>query len=319
MRKLRLGLLGTGIAAHKLYLPAFKALSHRIDVVACCNRTRTKAVSYAKKAGIPTVVESAKALFDLPQVDAVVISLPIEMQPRYVLQALAKGKAVLSEKPIGPSYRAALNLVKSAKRYRPAWMVAENYAFMPQLAHAEAWLLAGKLGEVRLVEASQMNVLTAANPYFHTTWRTSPKFKGGFVLDAGVHVAHALRRLMGPPTAVRGLTAQFNPSLPPMDTALAALRFASGAVGLWKSCFSVRYQGPMLKLYGSLADLELSWDEAVLISAKGKRQSFRSKKDSYTLQFEHFADVVTKNILPRVSAADALADLRLMEQIVSAR
>ncbi len=103
---------------------------------------------------------------------------------------------------------------------------------------------------------------------------------------------------MGTPVEIKGLTAQFNPSLPPMDTALATLRFSSGAVGLWKSCFSVRYTGPMLKLYGSRADLEFHRNEAVLTRADGKRQRFKAQRDSYTLQFEHFADVVQRGAKP---------------------
>ena len=319
MKKLRLGLLGTGLAADMLYLPAFKALKHRIDLVACCNRTRSKAERFAKKAGIPLVVDTAEELFALPEVDAVIISLPIEMQPRYVLKALAAGKAVLSEKPVGPSAKAGAALVKAAKRFKQPWLVAENYAFMPQLAKAEAWILAGALGDVRLVEATQMNVLTEANPYFHTAWRTSPKFKGGFVLDAGVHIAHLVRRLMGVPVTIRGLTAQFNPSLPPIDTAIAAMRFSSGALGVWRSCFSVRYDGPMVKLYGSNANLEFYRNEVTLTKVNGKRLVFSSKQNSYTLQFEHFADVVTRGAKLKVTAAETMADLRFIEAIVSAR
>ena len=319
MKKLRLGLLGTGLAADMLYLPAFKALKHRIELVACCNRTRSKAVRYAKKAGIPLVVDTAEQLFALPQVDAVCISLPIELQPRYVLKALAAGKAVISEKPVGPSAKAGAALLKAAKRYKQPWLVAENYAFMPQLAQAKAWLLAGKLGDVRLVEATQMNVLTDKNPYFHTAWRTSPKFKGGFVLDAGVHIAHLVRKLMGAPVAIRGLTAQFNPSLPPIDTAVATMRFESGALGVWRSCFSVRYDGPMLKFYGSKADMEFYRNSVTLTKANGSRQVFSSNKSSYTLQFEHFADVVTRGARLKVSAAETVADLKFIEAIVSAR
>ncbi len=132
MKKLRLGLLGSGLAADMLSLPALKPLKGRIEIVACCNRTRSKAERFAKKAGVPLVVDKAEQLIALPQVDAVVIALPIEQQPRYVLKALNAGKAVLSEKPVGPSVKAGAALVQAAKKYKAPWLVAENYAFMPQ-------------------------------------------------------------------------------------------------------------------------------------------------------------------------------------------
>jgi predicted dehydrogenase len=55
MRKLRLGIIGTGIAANDLYFPHFAKLRSRIDFVACANRRRSKAAAFAKRAGIPRV------------------------------------------------------------------------------------------------------------------------------------------------------------------------------------------------------------------------------------------------------------------------
>ena len=119
MKRLRLGLLGTGVAAEKLYLPAFEVLRHRLDLVACANRTRKKAERYARIARVERVVDSAEELFALPDLDAVLISLPIDAQPAYVLAALRAGKAVLSEKPVGPSVAAASRLVRAVARYAP--------------------------------------------------------------------------------------------------------------------------------------------------------------------------------------------------------
>ena len=52
MAKLRLGMIGTGVAARRLYLPALQRLGKKIEVVACTNRTRRKAEDYARLAGI---------------------------------------------------------------------------------------------------------------------------------------------------------------------------------------------------------------------------------------------------------------------------
>ncbi len=319
MKKLRLGLLGTGIAPRRLYLPAFEQVRGRVELVACANRTKKKAVEYAKVAGIPKVVDDAEALFALPEVDAVLVSLPIELQPRYVLAALAAGKAVLSEKPVGPSVSVARELVKKAKRHRSPWLVGENFAFMPQVARLVSWVKSGKLGSVRLVEATQMTVMDAKNPYFHTPWRSKPGHIGGFVADAGVHLACAVRRCLGAPKDVKNLTAQFDPALPPLDTAVAALGFAGGALGTWKSCFSAPNEGPMLRLYGSRANAELYYDHARLLPRRGKAVTFRAKTDSFAAQFTHFADMVQRGVAPAYTPEEALADLEIMSRIVSAR
>lgn len=319
MKKLRLGLLGTGIAPRKLYLPAFEQVKGRVELVACANRTRKKAVEYAKLAGIPKVVDDAGELFALPELDAVMVSLPIELQPRYVLAALAAGKPVLSEKPVGPNVAAARALIEKAKRFRLPWLVGENFAFMQQITRLVSWVHAGKLGDVRLLEATQMTVMDERNPYFHTAWRSEPGHIGGFVADAGVHFACAVRRCLGVPKEVKGFTAQFNPALPPLDTAVATLRFPGGALGTWRSCFSAAYEGPMLRLYGSRANAELFYDHARLIPRRGKPVVYKAKANSFALELTHFADMVQKGVPPAYAPEEALADLELMTRIVGAR
>lgn len=317
MAKLRLGLIGTGVAARKLYLPAFQRLGDELEIVACANRTRKKAVQYARLAGIPRVVDTAEELMKLPEVEAVLISLPIDAQPALVERVLAIGKPVISEKPMAPSVAEGKRLLKAVAKRSSPWLVAENFAFMPALAKVRAWLDAGKLGEPRLIESYQLTCMNAKNPYFHTAWRHSPKHVGGFVADGGVHMAHAVRRLLGSPEQVRNITAQFDPVLAPIDTAVAALRFGSGAVGTWTSCFSAHYQGPMLRLYGSKATAELFWSHAILRNPKGKETVFRTEVDSFTAQFSHFCDVVKKGKALAYTPEEALQDLALIESIVS--
>jgi len=317
-RRLRLGLLGTGIAARKLYLPAFARCRGRVEVVACASRRRASAEAYARLAGIPAVARDARELLALPGLDAVLISLPIHLQPRHVLAALAAGTAVLSEKPVAHTVAAGRRLVAAAAGLAPPWLVAENYAFLPELARVERWLRRGRLGEVRLVEARQVARVDRASPYFHTAWRQRPRH-AGFVVDGGVHVAHLVRRLVGMPVAVRSLVAQFDPELPPLDTAVAALRFAGGAVGTWTSCFAARDAAPLVRLLGSRGNAELYRDRAVLRPARGAEVVWASGADTYEAQLRHFADVVLDDAPPAITPAEALADLELIAAIAGGR
>jgi predicted dehydrogenase len=309
-------MIGTGVAARNLYLPAFAALGKKIEIVACTNRTRKKAEAYARLAKIPRVVDNAAELLQLPEVDAVLISLPIDLQPALVKQALAAGKAVISEKPMAPSVSEGRKLVKAVARFRAPWLVAENFAFMPAIARLERWLEQGRLGEPRLVEAVQMTWMDQKNPFFHTPWRHQPQHIGGFVADAGVHVAHVVRRLFGMPEVVKNLTAQFDPALAPIDTAVAVLRFPSGVLGTWTSCFTAHYRGPMLRVYGSKGTAELGWNSVLLRSARGQETLFRTEVDSFQAQFSHFCDVVQKGVPVAYGPEAALLDLTLIDSIV---
>jgi predicted dehydrogenase len=319
MKKLRLGLLGTGIAAEKLYLPAFRALEQRIELVACANRTRKKAERYARIAGVRAVVGSAEELFALPEVDAVLVSLPIAVQPEFVLAALRAGKPVLSEKPVGPSVPAARRLIRAAKRYRTPWLVGENFAFMSHAQKLAELVRAGRLGDVRLVEVRQMTFMDAENPYFHTGWRATPDHVGGFVVDAGVHLAHLLRRCVGTPEVVKTLAACFEPALAPLDTAVALLRFDSGALCTWTSAFSTHYAGPMLRVFGARATADLHYAHLIVRDRRGRETRHDAKVSSFHAEFAHFADVVQKGRPLFVTPEDALADLELLVAIAGAK
>ena len=322
-KPLRLALLGTGIAARKLYWPELQRLSKRIQVVACCNRTKSKAQAFARDCNIGLVTDTAEELFALPNVDAVLISLPIADQPRYVLKALKAGKHVLSEKPMAPNLAAGRALVKAAKPYQKRglkWLVGENYAYLPQVIQGEAWLAEGALGDVRLVEVRQLGIARDDNPYVQTAWRRDPRFVGGFVVDAGVHLAHIVRRYLGYPVELKSLNAQFNPSLKPLDTSLGVLRFGSGAVGSWISCFAAEGgHAPMLSLRGSRADLHIHRDHAVLAAHVGKPRIYKAPHDSFYGQFLNFADAVTTNAPLAYRPDEALADLALMQSLVQGR
>jgi predicted dehydrogenase len=313
-RKLRLGVVGTGVASRLLYLPALERVSNKVEITACTNRTRRKAESFAKQTGA-RVVDTPEQLIALPEVDAVFLSLPISTQPEYVRKALAAGKPLMSEKPIAPTLAEAEELVELAKRASVPWLIGENYAFMPALARAARWIEAERLGEVRIVEARQVTLMNQDNPYFATSWRATPTHPGGFVLDGGVHLAHALRRLAGVPEVLARTTHQFDPALPPFDTAAALLKFPSGARGTWTSCFATRGGGPMLRLLGTRGVLELGWDNVRLVPARGKEAVFRTDADSFALQFRHFADVVLKGTELAYTPADALLDLQVISSI----
>jgi UDP-N-acetyl-2-amino-2-deoxyglucuronate dehydrogenase len=317
-RKLRLGLIGTGVAASRLYWPALKEASN-VELVACANRTRRKAVAFARLAGVPVVADSAADLIASPDVDAVLLSLPIAGQPELVLQALAAGKPVLSEKPIGASVRSAKALMRSARRFTTPWLVGENFEFLSPVHQVAAWIRAGRLGDVRVVEARQMTLMNPKNPYFATAWRAKPEHLAGFISDGGVHLARVVRTCLGQPVVTKRQTAAFCPELPPFDTALALLEFPSGAVGTWVSCFAVPYSGPMLRVWGTKGEVELWVDRCVLTPRSGKRLEVKGRKNSFAAEFDHFADVVLRGAASRATPSAALADLELIDALCRRR
>lgn len=318
MRKLRLGIIGTGIATNDLYFPWLVKLRSRIEIVAVANRRRARAVAFAKRAGVRRVHATGEALLRDPDVEAVLLSLPIHLNARWVMKALRAGKHVLCEKPIAASLDEARRLVRETKRFNRVYLVAENYFFTPHIVTARGWVKKGLLGDVRLVEVSQLTLTTPDNKYAKTAWRKRPKHIGGFVADAGVHLANIVRETFGMPTQIRNLTALHDPRLLPIDTAVATFALPNGALGVWKSCFSVRTTAevPLLSVYGTRANLEIFWGRSVLFVHGRKPVVRTSRENGFYHELEHFADAVVRRKKLSFEPRTALSDLELIERIV---
>lgn len=70
-----------------------------VIIYAVAARDKTRAAAFAKKHGIPHVMDSYDALLDDPAIDAVYNPLPNGLHFEWTYKALAKGKHVLLEKP----------------------------------------------------------------------------------------------------------------------------------------------------------------------------------------------------------------------------
>lgn len=318
MRKLKLGIIGTGIATTDLYWPQLSQLKSKIEIVAVANRRIAKAKKFARLAKVKQVCKTGDELLKRSDIEAVMLSLPIELNAGWVIKALKAGKHVICEKPLAASAAEGRRLVKAAAKYKKLWLVGENYYFSPQIEAARKWVKQGTLGKVRLVEVGQVNLTLPSNKYFQTPWRQNPKFVGGFVVDAGVHFANIVREMFGMPAEVKNFKAQFDPLLKPIDTAVAALKFKNGALGVWRSCFSAisAAKPPMVKVYGAKGTLEVHDQHAIFYTRKGTARRFDSKHNGFYHQFEHFADAVVRGKKLKFKPQQALADLEFMERIV---
>ncbi|KAG8737653.1 hypothetical protein FRC10_007958 [Ceratobasidium sp. 414] len=144
--------------------------------------------------------EGLDALLARPDIQAVIVVLPLTQQPDIVLRALAAGKHVLSEKPVAKDVKTGLALIeKWETEFKPKgliWRVAEQFEVEPAYAEAARKIKAGAIGEVRSFNYSVMNSTDKSSQWYNTAWRTVPEYQGGFVLDGGVHNAAALRLIL---------------------------------------------------------------------------------------------------------------------------
>ncbi len=319
-RRIRLSIIGTGIAARDLHWPPLHRQSDHFEIVAVCNHTRSKAEAFAQLTGQhPRITTDYHDLLAAPDIEAVDIVLPIALNAPVAIDALRGGKHVIVEKPIAGDIASGEEVVAEAHR-RPEQilLVAENMRYEPRIRRARELLDAGRIGRVVMLHADVLSPLDPENPYTQTAWRQQPEHLGGYLSDGGVHQVAVLQMLAGPVTTVQGLVTSFHSGEDVPDTMLANLRFATGAVGHLTYATDVhrREQSP-LRVYGTEGTLEIHEDRMVLSNGDGDQEiPTAGGPTGLDQEFADFYTCVTTGKRPDVSPADALRDLEVIDAAI---
>jgi predicted dehydrogenase len=240
--KIKVGIIGPGRIATMVHAPSLKLCPELCDVFAVASRTEAKATAFAAQWGIPRVHADWRALLADPDIDAVVICPPSGSTAEMAKAAVAAGKHVLCEKPLGLTYAEAREVAAAATGSARIHMVAFTFRFVPALRYLKRLVTEGHFGEIRHWRMSYFTdfMLDPATP---VAWRNQRAQAGaGILADMGSHGIDFARYLLGDIAAVSGASRLYvrerasavGGALVPVDADDAcafAVEFASGAIG----------------------------------------------------------------------------------------
>ncbi|SCE89348.1 Predicted dehydrogenase [Micromonospora chaiyaphumensis] len=217
----RLGVLGCADIAWRRTLPAVLA-EPRLRLVAVASRDGGRARRFADRFGAAPVTGYDR-LLDRDDIDAVYVPLPAALLPRWVDAALATGRHVLAEKPLGRTGAEARELVVRATAGDLVLM--ENAAFQlhPQHEEARRLVAAGEIGPLRTVTS-----VFGISPLPPEDIRYRPELGGGALLDVGFYPLRTAQMFLGPELRVVGAHLHTGPS--GVDIAGSALLAAPDGV-----------------------------------------------------------------------------------------
>jgi UDP-N-acetyl-2-amino-2-deoxyglucuronate dehydrogenase len=170
------------------------------------------------------------ALLARPDVDVVSVCVPSGQHADVGTQAVAAGKHLVIEKPIDVTLDAADRLIGAARAAGVVMTVISQHRFDTGLDELRRLLDSGALGRLVLGESSTKWYRTQGY-YDSAAWRGTWAMDGGSLMNQGVHYVDLLRWCMGPVTEVTAVCATQAHQVEVEDTALAIVRFASGALG----------------------------------------------------------------------------------------
>ncbi len=297
MKKVRLGIIGCGIAAKELHLPAIKKLKDKFEIVAACNRTEKKAKEYSRLTGGITYTTDCREIFKNPEIDAVVIAVPIELNYKFAVEAIKSGKHIFLEKPLAAKPREAKKLLALQKRTSSTCFLAENYRFDTLYLEIKKILNEKVIGDVYSVVWNVFNNLTLKDKYAQTLWRQKNKYPGGFIYDGGVHNIAVLRMLFGDIESGYASMKTINPEIGTEDTFSFLFNFNKSLHGALNIFFSVRgFHSNNLIILGTKGSLIVQSNNQIIIKKDGrKEQKINIKTDGgYENEFLHFYRIVKK-------------------------
>jgi predicted dehydrogenase len=189
---LRIGIAGLGFGQAVL-LPVFTSLPG-VEVVAVAATRPDKARPVAERFSVPEVACDLEAFLDRG-LDAVALALPPAVGAGYAEAALARGLAVLTEKPIAASLAGARRLAElGAGR---TCTVDFTFAEIPAFQALHQALTRRTFGAVREIGISW---LTESYAHHHRAWgwKLDAERGGGVMTHQGSHIFYLLEWLFGP-------------------------------------------------------------------------------------------------------------------------
>jgi len=325
MTNTRIALVGAGLIGKRhlevlLGDPAYEA--------AAIADPSPAAEALAKDKGVPWFADY-RLMLDNVRPQGAIVATPNQLHVSVGLDCVARSIPILVEKPLADSLPGAVELVGTAKRAGVPVLTGHHRRHNPIMGAAAELIRGGGVGRVTAVVAMWLS--RKPDNYYNVTWRR--QLGGGPVLINAIHDIDCLRMLCGEIESVQAFAGNGARNFPVEDTAVAAIRFTSGALGTlavsdavsspwnweWSSQENPFYPYEGRECYlvtgtrGSLSvpTLEHWWHEP----GQGwgdpltRRRVPVKPADAYVEQMRNFAHVIRGTAQPIVSGEDGARTL----------
>lgn len=315
-RTLSWGVLSTANIGRVAVIPAIQA-SRNGRVAAVASRSPDRARDFAGANRIERWYGSYEALLDGGDIDAVYIPLPNSLHREWTLRAVAAGKHVLCEKPLGLSAAECDEMERAARDNGVLLMEAFMYRFHPRIEKVRELVRGGAIGPLRAIQSSFSFRLRSEDDI-----RMKPELGGGSLMDVGCYCVNVARTLAETePLEVQAFASWASTGV---DAQMAGtLRFEDGLLAQFDCALTLERResfvaaGPEGHIAVASAFLP-GTGETTIEETQGRSGITRrtvAGADEYRLMVEHFAQSVLDTTPLRYPASEAAANLRVIEAL----
>ncbi|MCA1293366.1 Gfo/Idh/MocA family oxidoreductase [Paenibacillus sp. alder61] len=234
--EIRFAIVGCGHIAGK-HLEAIQQ-AEGAALAALCDPNLTRVSALAESWNVPAYAGMAEMLAREPDIDAVCICTPSGLHAELAIAAARAGKHLVIEKPLALCAEEAESIGEAAAAAGVKATVVHPNRYRPAIRHLKEALDRKMFGKLSHVNATVRWNRSQAY-YDQAAWRGTVAMDGGVLMNQGIHSLDLLLWLFGPVAEVRSWVDTRIRNMEAEDTAIAALKFANGTLGVVEACTTV--------------------------------------------------------------------------------
>jgi len=300
---LRWGLLSTAKINKALITPLRASARNHLSAIA--SRSQASAEAYAREWKIERAFGSYEAMLADPDIDVIYNSLPNHLHAEWTIKAMAAGKNVLCEKPMGLTTAEVDAIAAAAQKHGKIVAEAFMYRHHPQTLKARELVQSGMIGKLQAIRGAFTFKMTT-----DVNIRLVPEWGGGSIWDVGCYPISFTRYIVGAePLEVFGQQVTRSSGID--DSFFGQLKFPEEIYAQFDSGFRTPFRTHM-EIIGSEGTLTIpspfkpGLDEKLILYHADKTESIKvPKQELYIGEVEDMADCILLGKAPRMSLVDS--------------
>lgn len=316
MKKLNVGIIGAG----RIGQVHAKSITYHIPqakIVAISDIYYEGAEKVAESLGIPNAYEDYHEILNNPEIDAVLICSSTDMHADIAVEAAEAGKHIFCEKPVDLTVAKIKKVIAAVEKAGVKLQIGFNRRYDHNFAEIKRLANDGKLGKLQTIKITSRDPEPPSIDYV--------KVSGGIFLDMTVHDFDMARFIGGEVEEVYANAAvtvdEAIGEAGDVDTALIALKFKNGAIGVIDNCRKACYgYDQRLEVFGTGGQASAANDTPTNVSYINENGNMTDKPlyfflerymQSFTDEMTEFINAVQNDELTKTTVNDGLEALRL--------
>jgi UDP-N-acetyl-2-amino-2-deoxyglucuronate dehydrogenase len=207
-------------------------------LVAVCDIVADKAAGIGHRFAVPHFTDMHEMLRSVA-VDVVVVLTESGRHARHVIELAAYGKHIVVEKPMALTLSDADAMIQACDRAGIRLFVVKQNRFNVPVVKLREALDQGRFGKL-VMGTVRVRWCREQSYYDQDPWRGTWALDGGVLTNQASHHVDLLEWIMGDVDSVYAIAATQLVTIEAENTAVVALRFASGALGVIEATTAVR-------------------------------------------------------------------------------